>query len=64
MMWVCTKEKIRTFILKKEFKVVPFEANLNLVKFCKERFSPFIKSEQLTIVEGAIINSENYREDD
>jgi len=42
------------YYLKKGFKVVAFEANPDLVTFCKQRFANEINSGSLTIVEGAI----------
>jgi FkbM family methyltransferase len=45
------------FYLKKGFRVVGFEANPELVKYCKNRFSDYIESGKLTIVEGAIVEN-------
>ncbi len=44
------------FYLKKGFNVIAFEANPDLVKHCKERFSKEIQIGQLIIVEGAIVD--------
>ncbi len=44
------------FYLKKGFRVVAFEADPDLVLFCKNRFKEFIDQGQLTIVEGAIVD--------
>lgn len=44
------------FYLKKGFKVVGFEANPELVELCKKRFTEELKTGQLTIVEGAIVD--------
>lgn len=50
------------YYLKKGFKVVGFEANPDLVKLCKERFVNEINANQLKIVEGAIVETENTKE--
>jgi FkbM family methyltransferase len=42
------------FYLKKGYKVIAFEANPDLVRFCKNRFKSEIAEERLHIVEGAI----------
>jgi len=42
------------FYLKKGFKVVAFEANPDLVAYCKNRFREAIACQRLRIVEGAI----------
>ncbi|MBS9768168.1 MAG: FkbM family methyltransferase [Flavobacteriaceae bacterium] len=44
------------FYLKKGFDVVAFEANPDLIQRCKKRFSNEIQTEQLIIVEGAIVD--------
>lgn len=44
------------FYLKKGFKVVAFEADPELIAFCRNRFSDAIKTGQLIIVEGAIVD--------
>lgn len=44
------------YYLKKGFNVVAFEANPELVKFCKERFAEEIQKGKLKIIEGAIID--------
>jgi FkbM family methyltransferase len=43
------------YYLKKGFKVIGFEADPELVEYCKNRFSDAIKQNLLTIVEGAIV---------
>lgn len=43
------------FYLRKGFRVVAFDANPELVRLCRERFSAQLQSGQLTIVEGAIV---------
>ena len=48
------------FYLKKGFDVVAFEANPANVDFCKKRFSKEISEGRLTIVEGGIIELENW----
>ncbi len=47
------------YYLKKGFRVVAFEADPDLIKFCREKFTNEIKTGDLTIVEGAIIDSVN-----
>jgi FkbM family methyltransferase len=44
------------FYLRKGFRVVAFEANPELVVFCKNRFAEFINSGRLKVIEGAIID--------
>ncbi len=44
------------FYLKKGFKVIGFEADPNLAELCRQRFSEEIRTNQLIIVEGAIID--------
>lgn len=44
------------YYLKKGFKVIGFEADPDLAEFCRQKFSNEITSQQLTIVEGAIID--------
>lgn len=44
------------FYLKKGFKVIGFEANPELVKYCEKRFESEIKNGKLIIVKGAIID--------
>jgi FkbM family methyltransferase len=46
------------YYLQKGFKVVAFEANPDLIAFCKEKFSDAIQSGRLKIVEGAIVDRE------
>lgn len=48
------------FYLKKGFRVVAFEANPANVDFCKKRFAPAIAEGKLTIVEGGIVELENF----
>lgn len=47
------------FYLKKGFKVIGFEANPDLVLFCKNRFKAELESGKLIIKEGAIIEIKN-----
>jgi FkbM family methyltransferase len=47
------------FYLRKGFRVVAYEANPDLVSFCRDRFRSYIDQKQLTIIEGAIIDQEN-----
>ena len=42
------------FYLKKEFRVVSFEADPDLIEHCKRRFADQIARDQLNIIEGAI----------
>jgi FkbM family methyltransferase len=42
------------YYLKKGFRVVAFEANPQLVEFCKKKFAEQITSGKLTIINGAI----------
>lgn len=44
------------FYLKKGFRVIGFEADPDLVRHCKAKFSSEIEQNQLTIVEGAIVD--------
>jgi len=44
------------FYLRKGFRVIAFEANPELVSFCKLRLKSFIAQGQLEIVEGAIVD--------
>jgi FkbM family methyltransferase len=46
------------FYLKKGFSVVGFEADPNLVKFCRTKFRSEIKSGRMILVEGAIVEGE------
>ena len=46
-----------SFYLQKGFRVVAFEANPELVGFCKTIFEEYIKNKKLVIVEGAIVNT-------
>lgn len=48
------------FYLKKGFNVVAFEANPANVAFCQKRFAKEIAEGRLSIVEGGIIELENY----
>jgi FkbM family methyltransferase len=45
------------YYLKKGFRVIGFEANPENAAYCRRRFSEAIAQEQLTIVEGAIIET-------
>lgn len=47
------------YYLKKGFNVVGFEADPDLAAFCRQRFLDQIKTNQLTIVEGAIVDCSN-----
>ena len=49
------------FYLKKGFRVVGFEADPDLAELCRQRFSKQIKTEQLIIVEGAIIDVKKHK---
>lgn len=49
------------FYLKKGFKVVGFEADPDLAELCRQRFSEQIKTNQLIIVEGAIIDTKRHK---
>lgn len=42
--------------MKKGFRVIGFEADPDLVRHCKDKFSSEIEHNQLTIVEGAIVD--------
>ena len=44
------------FYLRKGFRTVAFEANPELVRFCKNRLRDFVDHGRLTIVEGAIVD--------
>jgi FkbM family methyltransferase len=44
------------FYLRKGFRVIAFEADPDLVSFCRDRFKKFIDQGQLKIVEGAIVD--------
>lgn len=46
------------YYLKKGFRVVGFEANPENAAYCRRRFSGEIAREQLTIIEGAIIEAD------
>lgn len=46
-----------SFYLAKGFRVVAFEADPELIKYCKERFAAELESGQLQIVEGAIVEN-------
>jgi FkbM family methyltransferase len=50
------------YYLKKGFRVIAFEANPNLVSFCRNRFSVQINNGRLLIVEGAIVDN-HYKTD-
>jgi FkbM family methyltransferase len=43
------------FYLRKGFKVIAFEANPEHIAICKQKFSAAIASQQLIIIEGAIV---------
>jgi FkbM family methyltransferase len=49
------------FYLKKGCKVIAFEADPDLAELCRQRFSEQIKTEQLTIVEGAIVDVQEHK---
>lgn len=44
------------FYLKKGFRVVAIEADPNLGTYCRLRLGEFIRSGQLTLIEGAVVN--------
>ena len=46
------------FYLLKGFRVVAIEADPDLVESCKDRLEKFITTEQLEIIEGAIVDFE------
>ena len=48
---------------KKGFRVVGFEADPYLVKYCKKRFSDRIRKGELSIIEGAIVTKDISGED-
>lgn len=47
------------FYLRKGFKVVGFDANPELISYCKKKFGAFVESGLLTIIEGAIVDSDH-----
>lgn len=53
------------YYLKRGYKVIAFEANPENAEFCRRKYAAKIESNQLTIVEGAIVESnylnENHR---
>ena len=44
------------YYLKRGFRVIAFEADPKLVKYCRSKFSEAIEKKHLTIVEGAIVD--------
>lgn len=44
------------FYLRKGFRVIGFEAEPDLIRFCENRLKEYIDQGQLTIIEGAIID--------
>src|ERR1700682_6446861 len=46
------------YYLKKGFRVIGFEADPDLIDYCKSRFSEAIKCGRLVIVEGAIVEQQ------
>lgn len=44
------------FYLRKEFRVVAFEADPDLIALCKKRLKKFVENGQLKIIEGAIVS--------
>lgn len=50
------------YYLKKGFKVISFEADPELAAHCRNRFQSEIEQNQLTIVEGAIIDMKKHEE--
>jgi FkbM family methyltransferase len=46
------------FYLRKGFRVIAFEADPDLVRSCRKRLSEFVDRRRLTIVEGAILDSD------
>jgi FkbM family methyltransferase len=51
------------FYLRKGFRVIAFEADPDLVCFCKNRLKIFIDQGQLTIIEGAILDPDTIGSD-
>ena len=49
------------YYLKKGFRVVAFDANPDLVKENRERFSQALNEKNLIIIEGAIVNNANIK---
>ncbi|MEN9229287.1 MAG: FkbM family methyltransferase [Thermostichus sp. DG02_5_bins_236] len=45
------------FYLKRGFRVIAFEANPDMVAFCEQRFKSFLEDGKLTIIFGAIVES-------
>ncbi len=52
------------YYLKKGFRVVSFEADPDLAELCRKRFSEQLKTGQLHIVEGAIVDLEKHQSSD
>lgn len=48
------------FYLKKGFRVIAFEANPENIEFCRKKFAVALKSGKLKIVEGAIIDENQF----
>ena len=46
------------FYLRKGFRVIAFEADPDLVRYCRKRLSEFVDRRRLTIMEGAILDSD------
>ncbi len=46
------------FYLRKGFRVIAFEADPDLVRFCRERLGEFVDRSRLTIIEGAVLDSD------
>lgn len=49
------------FYLRKGFSVIGFEADPDLVRYCRKRFTAEIAQRRLTIVEGAIVDADILR---
>jgi FkbM family methyltransferase len=49
------------FYLKKGFRVVAFEANLELVEYCRRLLRPYVDEGLLTLVAGAIVDPAEIR---
>jgi hypothetical protein len=46
------------FYLRKGFRVIAFEADPDLVRSCRKRLGEFVDRRRLTIIEGAILDSD------
>jgi FkbM family methyltransferase len=52
------------FYLHKGFRVVAFEADPELIKYCADKFADFIKAGKLKIIGGAIVDLDTIRPDE